>query len=555
MAISNTSILIKRSYNVARPSSLQPGEMAYSYASNTMFIGTPDGTGVINVAGQYYSSMLDAATNANTINTLVKRDPNGSFYGRLYGNANSATTLSTARNFSISGGDITASQQSFDGSNSVILNASLNNITGLTGGTYGSQTAIPVVTVGSNGRITAISTSALSTTFDIQGSIDGKYTFATGNTLFVFGNSGIVTEASSNTITISVDDTILRSNTVLSNQVVESDLTVTGDLFVQGNTYSTSTQQLTISDPLIYLAANNYYSDIVDIGFAANYFDGSNERHTGLVRSSIDKEYYLFHNYLEELSANNHIDPSAASFRLATLRANVAYANIQHSQIVSSTFKDGTISNLNSAILIPDGGTGKTSFTNGQVVVGSGTGALQQLANVSPINTSVASNHTVNNLTTDVYGRVTNYTTQTIGGLTVSQGGTGLSSFTNGQLVVGSGTGALQQLANTNSQGTYGSSSVVPVVTVDEYGRVSSVSNTNIALNATSITSGTLGVSRGGTGQSTFTQYGITYGEGTNGLGVTALAGTSDQTWSNQILSVNNSGVPTWASHMDGGSF
>lgn len=555
MAISNTSILIKRSFNAAKPSLLQSGEMAYSYASNTMFIGTPDGTGVINVGGQYYASTIDASTPANTGGTLVKRDTSGSFYGRLYGTANSASTLTTSRNFSISGGDITAGTQSFDGSSPVVLNASLNTISGLTGGTYGSQTAIPVLTVGSNGRITAISTSALSTTFDIQGSVDGKYTFATGNTLFVFGNSGIVTEASSNTITIGVDDTILRSNTILSNQIVESDLTITGDLFVQGNTYSSTVQELTIGDSLIYLAANNYYSDIVDIGFAANYYDGSNERHTGLVRSSIDKDYYLFHNYLEELSANNHIDPSASSFRLATLHANVAHANIQHSQIVSTTFKDGTISNLNSAILVPDGGTGKTTFNNGQVVVGSGTGALQQLANVSSINTSAASNYTVNNLTTDVYGRVTNYTTQQISGLTVSQGGTGQSSFSNGQLVVGSGTGALQQLANTNSQGTYGSSSVVPVVTVDVYGRVSSVSNTNIAINATSITSGTLPVSRGGTGQSSFTQYGITYGDGTNGLGITALAGSSDQTWSNQILSVNNSGVPTWASHMDGGSF
>ena len=55
MAISNTSILIKRSLTTGRPSTLNQGEFAYSYASNTLFIGTPGGNGVVNVGGQYYT--------------------------------------------------------------------------------------------------------------------------------------------------------------------------------------------------------------------------------------------------------------------------------------------------------------------------------------------------------------------------------------------------------------------------------------------------------------------------------------------------------------------
>ncbi len=62
MPISNTSILIKRSLTVGRPSALQSGEFAYSYASNTLFLGTPSGTGVVNVGGKYYTSTIDAAT-------------------------------------------------------------------------------------------------------------------------------------------------------------------------------------------------------------------------------------------------------------------------------------------------------------------------------------------------------------------------------------------------------------------------------------------------------------------------------------------------------------
>ena len=64
-----------------------------------------------------------------------------------------------------------------------------------------------------------------------------------------------------------------------------------------------------------------------------------------------------------------------------------------------------------------------------------------------------------------------------------------------------------------------------------------------------------LATSYGGTGLSSVTQNGITYGNGTGALGVTAAAGSADQTWSNQILTVNNSGVPTWSTAMDGGTF
>ena len=46
---------------------------------------------------------------------------------------------------------------------------------------------------------------------------------------------------------------------------------ITGDLTVHGNTRFVDQQTLQVGDPLIYLAANNYSSDIVNIGFIANY--------------------------------------------------------------------------------------------------------------------------------------------------------------------------------------------------------------------------------------------------------------------------------------------
>ena len=70
-----------------------------------------------------------------------------------------------------------------------------------------------------------------------------------------------------------------------------------------------------------------------------------------------------------------------------------------------------------------------------------------------------------------------------------------------------------------------------------------------------------LEVQYGGTGVSTFTQYGIPYGDAANPLQVTAAAnmaspGTgNDATTSYQVLTVTSGGVPVWTNTIDGGTF
>ena len=59
---SNTEILIKRSVSTGRPSSLKSGELAYSYLSNTIFIGTSDGLSTLNVGGVFYNWRYNCQT-------------------------------------------------------------------------------------------------------------------------------------------------------------------------------------------------------------------------------------------------------------------------------------------------------------------------------------------------------------------------------------------------------------------------------------------------------------------------------------------------------------
>jgi hypothetical protein len=98
------------------------------------------------------------------------------------------------------------------------------------------------------------------------------------------------------------------------------------------------------------------------------------------------------------------------------------------------------------------------------------------------------------------------------------------------------------------SSADYGSATGVASFRVAANGRIVSANTTTIAIDTSAITSGTLGVTRGGTGAATFTNNGVVLGQGTSAL-TTASSSTEGH-----VLTINNSGVPTF-SHLSGGTF
>jgi hypothetical protein len=538
--MSNTVIQLKWSEVTSTPPSLNVAEPAYSNTSGKLFIGLSDNS-VVAVGGKYYTDIVDAATSANTFSTIVKRNNLGGFeatyvQGALYGNANTATALETPRYIRVSG-DVDSQNVVFDGTANADITLELTN-TGVTAGVYGGQTQIPTFTVDDDGRITSAANVSVATTLGIAADTGTDSIDLLTQTLTFTGGDGITTAvlSASNTVEINVDNTVVRTNGT-GSQTIGGDLAITGNLVILGETVTQNVTTITTEDSLIKLANNNV-ADALDIGFYGEYTNGGT-KYAGLVRDATDGIFKLFVGETSDPTSNV---VSYGAENRATLEANIT---------------GGNVSALFSAIAVTDGGTGQTSFTTGSILVGNSTGALAELANTGTAGTyGSASNTQI--ITTDTYGRVSGITNSAIqidatnvvsGKLAIAQGGTNNDTYTTGAAIYYDGT-AITTLANTGTAGTYGSVSSVPIITTDAYGRVSGVSNTAINIDTSAITTGTLGVIRGGTGISSYTANGVIFGGTTSTSPLQSVASSTE----GHILQINSSGIPTF-SMLNGGSF
>jgi hypothetical protein len=535
--MANTVIQLKYSDVTTTPVSLNIGEPAFSNSSGKLYIGDSNQTPVL-IGGNYYVARVDEATSANTGNVIVKRDSDGSFSATvvkadLFGNANSATQLAVARTIAV-GGDVDANSVTFDGSQNVTLNLELTN-TGVAAGNYGGATQITTFAVDEDGRITSAANVSISTSLSIQGDTGTDSIALATDTIDFEGGDGITTEvfAANNTVKIEVDNTVIRT----TGGTITGDLAITGNLIVTGTEIVQDVTTIRTEDSLIQLAANNA-ADSLDIGFYGGFVDGTT-KYTALIRDASDAgKFKLLTDGSEEPSAANTVN--VAAFTTATLVANIT---------------GGTVSGLTANIAISDGGTNASAFPTGNLVFFDGT-RLSGIANTGSPGVYANASH-VPVITTDAYGRVSAVTNTAIaidtsqvtsGILPIARGGTNQTTYTTGAIVQFDGT-SLTSLANTGTAGTFGAENSIPVITTDVYGRISSVSNTAIGnISATIITSGTLPVARGGTGNTSLTSNGVLIGQGSSAI--TTVASSTE----GHVLQINASGAPIFA-HLNGGSF
>jgi len=146
----------------------------------------------------------------------------------------------------------------------------------------------------------------------------------------------------------------------LTGGTVTGDLNISGNLVVTGNTFSLNVGTLVSNDSVILLAAGNYNTDTVDIGIVAHYNDGVNA-HTGFIRDTTSKEWFLFKDYTQEIGANNNVNTNDPSFRLDTINANVKSNTVSSNTVTFRTeFDNG---NSGTAITINFGRNQKQKLT------------------------------------------------------------------------------------------------------------------------------------------------------------------------------------------------
>ena len=153
-----------------------------------------------------------------------------------------------------------------------------------------------------------------------------------------------------------------------SGGTISGDVNITGNLSITGNTFSTSATQIVANDTLFIMGTGNYSGDVLDIGFAAHYNNGTNA-HTGLIRDSGTKEWQLFEEYTPEVGANNNIIITDSSFKIATLNANLKSTTITIKNIDLLPYVNNAYNTANSGASFANGAFGvansAASFANG----------------------------------------------------------------------------------------------------------------------------------------------------------------------------------------------
>jgi hypothetical protein len=260
-----STIKIKRSGSTAFPSAgLAAGELAYSWNSNRLYIGTGDETlgiaaNIAVIGGKEFTDLVSAATNLNTASTIIKRDASGNFTagtitGTLIGNADTATKLASPRTIAFTGD--AAASGNFDGSANYSQILTLAD-TGVTANSYGSSTSIPTFTVDAKGRLTAAGSTPISTTLTLNaaGPTTANVVLGTDNLTFAstFGiTTSIAKTSTTATLTIGIAPnfaTVASTGSVTFNNTTDASALNTASVVLSGGL--SVTKKIYVGDDII----------------------------------------------------------------------------------------------------------------------------------------------------------------------------------------------------------------------------------------------------------------------------------------------------------------
>jgi hypothetical protein len=257
-----STIKIKRSGSASVPvGGLSAGELAYSWNSNRLYIGTGSETEGIAanidvIGGKEFIDKIDHAAGTLTANSAIIVDSNSKIDNFLVDNlqldGNTLSTTNTNGDLLITpnGTGKTVVTNLYIGSDSIaefifdtiggaitggtgitVTNSDVDNTstisitnTGVTASTYGSASSIPVLTINAQGQITAASTASISTSLGIAADTGTDTIALATDTLTFVGGTGLTSSinASLNTVTFDIDNTVatLTGTQTLTNKTI-----------------------------------------------------------------------------------------------------------------------------------------------------------------------------------------------------------------------------------------------------------------------------------------------------------------------------------------------
>ena len=371
----------------------------------------------------------------------------------ITGNAGTATALQTGRTLAITG-DLTYTSPTFNGSTNVTAAGTLATVNSNVG-TFGSTSKVPIVTVNGKGLVTAVSTATLGTS-----AVQNTGTSGATVPLLNGTNTWSATQSFSNAIQVNTNN---LDGTATGLNVNSSFISV-GDL----------TSGLTFTSPIgIKFADAGVRNGSLSFETSTGIFRfGDSSANSGI---SISGSNILAFNVTNgklsspSVSATGNVSGSTLTSTVATGTAPLT--------VTSTT----VVPNLNASLLNGQAGSFYSNAANltgtvpvatlpalsGDITTSAGT-ATTTLATVNTNVGTFGSSTTVPIVTVDGKGRVTAMSTASVGG--------GITTLTGDISATGTGS-VTATLPTVNSNvGTFGSASLVPVVTVDGKGRVTAVS-------------------------------------------------------------------------------
>jgi hypothetical protein len=442
-------IQIKRSDTTATPTSLANGELAWSGVSNALFIGSNNE--VVPIAGLRVhgtltanqalvansTSGIDRIITANAIVTTLTANGTTGTAGQILTSNGTASHWANPANSSFTiagdtGSDVVSTGQtlsflaanglttavtdnqvafSVDTGTSLTVNATGIHVNAdnlsiatsqLTGdvelGTSTSGNYVATITAGAGISGSSSSEGGTPTIAVVAGTDGGLVSNASG--VFVTAGNGLVANATgvhvtaANGISVGADTvgvtggptlTVNATGVHVNSSLSITDLTLAGNLTVSGTLTTIDTVNLTVKDALIELANGNVSTDALDIGFYGQYGE-TGTKFTGMFRDATDGIYKLYSGLTAEPTTT--VDTANLSYTQATLQSFLR--------------SGGLVSNSTAVTLTA--------------------------------NSTLAVNLTANSLTLSTP-------------LATTSGGTGLNSYTSGDLLVANTGNALSKLS------------------------------------------------------------------------------------------------------------